>query len=307
MSVWITGARGFIGRHLARECATRGASVAGVGHGAWPDALRWGVSDWLNGEVSGSNLDDLYARTGRPDSLFHLAGGSSVGTSFANPFEDYERTVATTARLLDWVRSRSPTTRVVVVSSAAVYGAGHVESITENAALAPYSPYGAHKFAMEILCRSFAANYGLELAVIRVFSAYGPELRKQILWDICNRALSDTPQLVLQGTGDELRDWIEIGDVVRLLVMARDWCSPRCQIVNGGTGAGLRVRDAAALLLDSLKIDKPLAFSGTKRAGDPERLVADVRLAKQEGFIASVMPEAGFPAYAAWFRSQYRP
>jgi UDP-glucose 4-epimerase len=109
-TVWITGARGFIGRHLARRLAGEGRTVIGIGHGAWPqsDAMHWGVSHWINGEISGSNLQALAGAFGLPLAIFHLAGGSSVGAALANPYEDFSRTVTSTASLLEWMRLSSP-------------------------------------------------------------------------------------------------------------------------------------------------------------------------------------------------------
>ena len=90
-AAWITGAHGFIGRHLARECRARGWSVAGVGHGAWDEgeAERWGLSHWVRGEVRLETLELLAATAPAPDFIFHLAGGSSVGLSVAAPDEDH--------------------------------------------------------------------------------------------------------------------------------------------------------------------------------------------------------------------------
>src|SRR3954468_18229703 len=94
-AVWVTGARGFIGRHLSRKLADQGATVVGLGHGAWPpsEAAHWGVSSWVNGSVTGSNLNALARAGGAPTSVFHLAGGSSVAAAIANPREDFSRTV----------------------------------------------------------------------------------------------------------------------------------------------------------------------------------------------------------------------
>ena len=81
--IWITGTRGFIGRHLASWLSRQGHTVVGIGHGPWPtaEAQAWGVQRWLNGGIHASNLQQLLRDSGSPDYIFHLAGGSSVGAS----------------------------------------------------------------------------------------------------------------------------------------------------------------------------------------------------------------------------------
>ena len=135
MTVWITGANGFIGRYLARELADAGHAVDGIGHGAMEESekQRLGLLRWVNGEIDAANLNALAAEQGLPSTIFHLAGGSSVGLSIALPFEDFSRTVASTARLLEWMRGSAPQTRLIVASSAAVYGADHGGPIAEDA------------------------------------------------------------------------------------------------------------------------------------------------------------------------------
>jgi len=113
--VWITGARGFIGRHLASHLSASGDRVAGIGHGAWAEseALVWGVSHWIAGDIHSGNLRRLCQHAGAPDIVFHLAGGASVGAAIADPHEDFMRSVTATSQLLDWIRLESPATRVM--------------------------------------------------------------------------------------------------------------------------------------------------------------------------------------------------
>lgn len=303
-SALITGARGFVGRHLALSLHRQGIQVFGIGHGAWTESDRaaWGVQYWLNGEISKRNLDIVQASVGRPDVVFHLAGGSSVGPSLLAPEEDFRRSVLSTAELLEWARLAAPDVRLVLASSAAVYGAGHSQAIHEADALAPYSPYGYHKRIAEELFESYGKNFGLNVAIVRLFSVYGSVLRKQLLWDACSRLASDPTRLLLGGSGDEVRDWLHISDAVELLRMAASCASRSGFVVNGGTGVAVTVRDVSAQLCAVWGMATQVEFSGKSRAGDPQYLVADVSRATSLGFVSKMAWQAGVSDYVAWFK-----
>ena len=307
MTTWVTGARGFIGRHVARALSADGQRAIGLGHGAWP-AAEWqsaGLADWCNGEVTHANLDAMAARHGVPTVVLHLAGGSAVGPSFSHPAEDFARSVTAAGALAEWMRLRSPATRLVMASSAAVYGAGHAGPIAESAQCRPFSPYGFHKRMAELALESYARNFGLRVAVVRFFSVYGPGLQKQLLWDACTRLTDRPPQLDLGGHGGELRDWLHVADAVSLLRRAADAASADCPVFNGGTGVATPICDLAEVLCQNWQ--RPalaLRFSGVARAGDPASLVADVSLAQGLGWQAQVDWRQGVRGYVAWFRAR---
>jgi len=307
--IWITGCRGFIGRHLASWLSRQGHTVVGVGHGPWPpeEARVWGVERWLNGGIHASNLQQLLNDGSAPDYIFHLAGGSSVGASLANPYEDFSRTVATTAELLDWMRLGARNATLISVSSAAVYGASHTGPIREEQALVPFSPYGYHKLMMENLCQSYAVSYGLSVVVVRLFSVYGSWLKKQVLWDMCSRLDAGTRQLVLGGTGEELRDWTDIRDVVRALEFAMQLASQRAiTTFNVGSGQGTSVGRIAAMVLESWPEPARVVFSGKARPGNPCSLVADGWFLKARGFCWSVPVHRGVGDYVQWYLQSSR-
>jgi UDP-glucose 4-epimerase len=302
---WITGAHGFIGQALARHLADQGIVVAGLGHGHWPDsAATTGVVHWANADIHAASLDLLLARAGAPDVIYHLAGGSAVGPSFANPLEDFERTVYTTARVLEWTRCHCPNASLVAVSSAAVYGSGHLGPISEAVPLTPYSPYGHHKAVMEELFRSYGASFGVRSTSVRVFSAYGEGLRKQLLWDLCSRLTAGERQLVLDGTGREQRDWIHVDDVVRTLALAsRTLPSAQCSVLNCGTGVSHTVADLATMVTAAWGRSDAVRFSGRARHGDPQCLVADVTRMLALGGGGPLPLQDGIARYVNWFRA----
>ncbi|BBE51027.1 UDP-glucose 4-epimerase [Ferriphaselus amnicola] len=300
----ITGARGFVGQHLAYSLKQQGYKVCGMGHGAWTEFERaaWGVDYWLNGEVSKRNLDIVQAEVGKPDVVYHLAGGSSVGPSLVAPEEDFRRSVLSAAELLEWARLAAPEVRLVMASSAAVYGAGHTQSIRESDSLSPYSPYGTHKRIAEELFESYGKNFGLNVAMVRLFSVYGTELKKQLLWDSCRRLVKDASRLMLGGSGNEARDWFHISDAVALLQVAADHACAEGLIVNGGTGISTSVRQVAVQLCASWGMDTQVEFSGQSRAGDPQFLVADVAHATSLGFMPKMGWQSGVSDYVEWFK-----
>lgn len=306
---WITGARGFIGRHLARHLKQQGFHVLGLGHGAWSahEAAHWGLDNWFNGDVTGANLARIQAESGLPEGIFHFAGGSSVGAAIANPYEDFQRTVASTAELLEWLRQHAPFIPLVAVSSAAVYGAGHAEAIKEVAIPVPYSPYGTHKLMMEEMCRSYSANYKLRVLLPRLFSVYGPELRKQLLWDLCGK-MAHGDEIELGGSGVELRDWTCVEDIVAILVQLLPKASDAAPVFNVATGEGATVHDVATVVAETWaantgQLVSNLRFTGNSRAGDPPALVADISRLHALDMRCLTPWQKGVADYVKWYLS----
>lgn len=283
--------------------------MLGLGHGIWQDSVgfRSPYEHWCNGEIEAANLSQLKGLSGLPDAVFHLAGGSSVGSSFANPREDFVRTVETTSRLLEWLKQNAIEARIVVVSSAAVYGPGHSARIPETSLPAPYSPYGFHKMMMESLCRSYGTNFGSRIVIVRLFSVYGPHLYKQLIWDLCCKIQNSNGKVIdLDGTGAELRDWLHVSDAVRLLLTARDHCSERADVINGGTGVGTSTRRIGELVCRAWPMDSELRFSGRQRKGDPLSLVSDPTYASHLGFSSHIALADGIRTVTDWFQSSRR-
>lgn len=285
MTAVVTGGAGFLGGAIVRALEAAGVDVHVAGTSTRDDALT-------PARIAALPPFEL---------VVHCAGGSSVGASLADPHGDFTKTVPPFAALLEHVRTRSPAARVVLLSSAAVYGNAEHVPTPESCRIAPVSPYGVHKRMCEELCVSYGASYGIASMVVRLFSVYGPGLQKQLIWDACLKATSG--DRAFGGTGDEERDWLHVDDAARLVVMAAREASPEVPVINGASGRGVRVRDVVGQIFRELDAGTP-AFSGAVRAGDPTRYIADITRARALGWEPRIEIARGISQVVAWFREQ---
>lgn len=278
-SVLVTGAGGFLGRAVGRRFASEHWSVFGLG--ATVDAtMRWNAFHHMT--LPDVRFADVL-KTLRPDVLVHCAGRASVPESFGDPRGDFDSSPLVLFEVLDQVRRLSPQTRVIFLSSAAVYGNPCSLPIDENHVCAPMSPYGFHKRMCEQLCEEFTRCFDVATASARIFSAYGPGLRRQVVWDVCEKALRD-PEVLLQGTGEESRDFIHVDDAAAALYLlaTRGECDGGAY--NLASGDETRIADLASEIVATVAPGKTVRFSGRAAQGMPQRWRADITRLRGIGF-----------------------
>jgi UDP-glucose 4-epimerase len=273
--------------------------VIGLGHGKWDikEQITWGVSRWHEGDVS---LEALREMDVSPCLIFHCAGSGAVGASLTAPHDDFQRTVATTAAVLEFLHVDCPDAKLVYPSSAAVYGITEQFPMSESIDLHPASPYGSHKRIAEELLIEHARFFGLNCSIVRLFSIYGEEFRKQLLWDACQRISAN--ESIFFGTGDETRDWLHVSDAAALLVAAAEHASISCPVVNGGFGVPVSVRDVVTELFRLMGRSDLPSFCGTQRPGDPLHYHADMRRALAWEWQPKITWRDGLARYVSWFK-----
>lgn len=274
-TAFVTGAAGAIGRHCVAELRRRGWTVGGIGHGNVNWTPAGGIDAWIAGDVSADNLDLLAERIGTPELIVNLAGGSSVGASMTAPLGDFERSTLAAVRVLNWVWKHAPDAAISFASSAAVYGDSYRTPIGEDATLRPLSPYGLHKLMMEDSARFWGHAFGVRSAVVRLFSIYGPGLRKQLVYDLCTRLAPRPEQITLSGTGAETRDWLWIEDAAAMMIDLGLRASAEVPAFNGCAGVATSTAAIAGRLAELWGGGTRVAFDGISRAGDPLHLEGD--------------------------------
>lgn len=304
--ILVCGAAGFIGRSVCEMLSRRGIPAIGLGRGSISrqDQSNLGLVAWHSAEVS---LDSLQAvlQDLEPAAIIHCAGTGSVGAVYKAPHEAYISSVSSTAAILEFVRIRCyHYTPVVYVSSSAVYGDYAAGDSSEQTVCQPISPYGFLKLASEDLCRAYSKSFGVRVTIIRPFSVYGNGLRKQLLWDAMNKLV--TNEFTFLGTGRELRDWIHVDDVSRLLCdIATNVSLPSFEIFNA-SHSQRSVRDLLECLASIAgKSHIQPVFTGATHTGNPGRLTGNSEHARQVlGWSPSVDLEEGLSAYVRWFHHQ---
>lgn len=296
----MTGAAGFIGSHVSRHFNSQGKRVLGVGHGtlAEGEIRPAGLSGWYSGDVMRESLE---AFSEPADLIVHCAGSSVVDQSFRDPEAEFRKNVGAVTEILEFALNQPSKPRVVVLSSAAVYGVVDRLPINEDAPLKPISPYGQSKCLLEETCQRYGRDYGIEIVIVRLFSVYGRGLRKQLFWEAVRKLSAGDGRF--GGSGRERRDWLHVDDAVRLIEVAAKYASAAVPIVNGGSGTSIEVRDALAQLHKLLPPSTPdISFSGETRAGDPPGYEADIARALSFGWSPLQNFAEGLADYVVWAR-----
>lgn len=297
-SVLLLGATGFIGRYIARHLNAYGWRIFGIGTRSPENAPSQYLSQYQQVSLPSPNLPQIIQQF-QPDLCIHCVGRASVGLSVTDPQADFSASVDVTFNVLDSLRRFAPQCRLIYLSSAAVYGNPEELPICETYRARPISPYGFHKLMSEQLCTEFFKVYGLPTAAVRIFSAYGPGLRRQVVWDICQKALSN-PVLSLWGTGSESRDFIHAQDVASAIQIVAEHSPFQADVYNLASGKETKIKDLASTILSQLDRNISIEFDGSNTQANPVNWQADIGKLSALGFEPKVSLERGVSVFAQW-------
>jgi UDP-glucose 4-epimerase len=280
----VTGGAGFIGSNLVEGLVELGdvtiiddlssGNLDNLGHLLKRDEVsleRLSVTDL---EVMKPHFEDI-------DCVFHLAAVSNISSSVADPLRTNEVNVKGTLNVLLAARD-SGVKKVVFTSSASVYGDTEEVPTTENALPDPLSPYAVTKLAGEHYCNVFSDLYGLETTSLRPFNVYGPRQDPNSQYagviPLFIRSLLEGEAPMIDGDGEQTRDFVYIKDVVRAFIQAKDHRAKGAYNIAGGKG--ISVNELFREVSSIIGVDvEPL--HGEPRPGDVRHSTADITRAKK--------------------------
>jgi UDP-glucose 4-epimerase len=304
----VTGGAGFIGSHIVHTLLDQGAQVRVL------DNFSTGKRENLMGlagklEVLEGDIRDqatVQQAVRDVDVIFHEAAFVSVPESMEKPQECFDVNVAATVSLFESAR-RAGVGRVVLASSAAVYGESEAWPLKESTPTQSLSPYAASKRTLEVYAQMYTQAFGLDVVALRYFNVYGPRQRPDSMYaaavPIFVRRLLDGKPVTIFGDGGQTRDLINIRDVVRANLLAAEHPNAPGQVFNVCTGQETRLLDLLEVLFDLFPNVQEPVFADP-RPGDIYRSIGSAEFIAQElGFKAEVSLEAGLKETVAWMQA----
>ena len=278
MTVLITGVAGFVGSALARRLVETGEHVVGIDcfTDYYDPALKKanlatipadGLT-FVDADLTTADLDELLAGV---RVVFHEAGQPGVRKSWGQDFGSYvDANVLATQRLLEAAKRAPDLQRLVYASSSSVYGNATSYPTTERDVPRPHSPYGVTKLAAEHLCTLYAENFGVPTVSLRYFTVYGPGQRPDMAFNrFIRAALADEPIRVF-GTGEQVRDFTFVEDVVAANLLAAEREVTPGSVFNVSGGSDISVNEVLDVLAEIAGRPLKVEREGTV-AGDVQR------------------------------------
>ena len=318
MRILVTGGAGYIGSVVVEELLAQGETAVvydnlSKGH---RESVAPGA-EFIQGELlDGERLERVLAEH-QVDAVMHMAADSLVGESFQNPSKYYANNLVASLSLLKAMRA-ARVSRIVLSSTAAVYGEPEKQPISESDATCPTNPYGETKLALERALHWSEKAYGLRYVSLRYFNAAGATARCGELHDpethlipiVLQVASGQRPYLEIFGNdyptrdGTCVRDYIHVSDLARAHVLALKLLAERSAIFNLGCGGGYTVLEVVEAARKVTGHAIPVRF-GPRRAGDPAVLVASSeRIQRELGWKARQQDlQAIIESAWAWMRT----
>ncbi|GAB2571039.1 MAG: NAD-dependent epimerase/dehydratase family protein [Propionibacteriaceae bacterium] len=316
MRALVTGVAGFVGSTLAKQLLSEGHEVVGI------DVL----TDYYEVSIKRGNLAsipetgftfvqadlntvDLGALLVDVDWIFHQAGQPGVRMSWGKDFAIYVRqNIEATQRLLEAAKDAPRLKRMVYASSSSIYGNAERYPTSEDDRPQPVSPYGVTKLAAEHLCSLYASNFGVPTVSLRYFTVYGPGQRTDMAFTRFVRAAVLDELISIYGTGEQIRDFTYVEDVVAANIAAAstDGVTPGT-VLNVAGGSNVSVLDTLRIISDLN--GKPLRVEHTESVkGDVFRTGGDTaKIARVLGWQPTVTIEEGLARHLDWAKKTFGP
>lgn len=285
--VLITGITGFAGSHLAEHLVDRGSEVHGLAHEPPPFANLASIQERIRihaGDVTSFADVERALSDSQADAVIHLAGQAVPTLASADPLGAVRVNVMGTATILAALE-RHPDTRLVLASSADVYGSPDRAPVDEDAPLRPANVYAATKVAAEALARGMAERHPAPVVILRPANQNGPRQHPGLAASAFARQIAEAElgraePVVRHGRLDAERDFLDVRDMARAYAAAL--ALDGGGTFNVGTGQAVPIGEVLRILISLAQVPIRTELDESRvRRGDPARLALDVTRFRQ--------------------------
>jgi UDP-glucose 4-epimerase len=293
-NILVIGSKGFIGSHITDHFQ----QVNRYNVYECDVMVNYIANNYFQLDPVNADFQEIFEQV-KPDICINCSGAANVPDSLIHPYRDFILNTGNVYKMLEAIRKHAPNCRFINLSSAAVYGNPVSLPIKETDISKPVSPYGSHKLQAEMICDEFYQFFNINTCSVRIFSAYGEGLTKQLFWDLAQKSKQDKT-ISLFGTGNESRDFIYVKDIARIIELIIYKASFTAECYNVGNGIEISIKEVAELFLQLLKWNGNLLFKGSARKGDPSNWQADISKIKSLGYTSLYTVETGLKNYVEW-------
>ena len=293
--ILITGAEGFIAKNLTNFLDKKGFKIFGIGNKKYNKKIseKFGYQFLSSKKINTNNLKKEFKNL---DLIIHCAGSGSVGLSKK---ENYKKNYLTTKSVLDFSVQLKEKPKIIFMSSYSLYGNSYTKPINENCALKPTSSYALTKKSSEDILLKYSQVYGLKIVILRLASIYGEGLKKQLIFDSCEKISNN--RNIFYGTGNEIRDWLHVSDLCALVYKVIKKDLKKNMIVNCGSGKGSRVKDIIEIVKKQFNPSIKIKYVKAKQKS-PNVLITDIKLAKSFKWAPKINIKKGILEYTKWYK-----
>lgn len=314
-TVLITGITGFAGSHLAERFVTRGDDVHGIAHEDPPFPHLAAVAGRVR--VHRGNILDLASvsaalAAARPDAVVHLAAQAVPTLAAQDPVGAVRVNVLGTATLLAALDAH-PRTRLVMASSADVYGAPDSAIVDETAPLRPANVYAATKVASEALVREFGDRRIVPTTVLRPANQNGPRQHPGLAASAFAKQIAEAEAgvaepVVKHGVLDARRDFVDVRDMADAYARAADLTDAGVAVYNVGSGLPVSVGEILEMLMALARVPMRAELDqGRVRSGVPTAFALDAgRFRRRTGWAPRTDLRTSLRDTLEYWRSQVR-
>ncbi len=314
-TVLITGITGFAGSHLAERFVTQGVVVHGLAHEDAPHPHLAAVATRVH--VHQGNIVDAGAVSAaivaaRPDAVVHLAAQAVPTLAARDPVSAVRINVLGTATLLAALEGY-PEVRLVMASSADVYGAPDAELVDERAPLRPANVYAATKVASEALVREFGDRRAVATTVLRPANQIGPRQHPGLAASAFAKQIAEaeagvSEPVVKHGVLEARRDFLDVRDMAEAYALASDITEPGPAVYNVGSGRAVSVAEILEILIGLARVPVRAELDqGRVRSGAPATFALDAsRFRGRTGWVPRADLRTSLTDTLEYWRGQVR-